>query len=348
MKYWLSFVFIIISITACKRDNKTTYADISVNALSAALWSVEQTKNYLDTATNYLIFEISKKEKYRKKHLPNAYNLWRPDYENQSDYAYGGMMASPVQMEALLSKYGVKQNTQLIIYDTKGSVDAARFWWILKEYGHDKTIIMDGGITAWQKAGFVSETTESTRPKASDYRFAKPLTKTRLASIDMIKDAMSDENTIVLDTREPEEYVGQPYINKNKIYQFKKGAFTNGCIPKAVHLNWSDAVDLNGNHCIKSIKDLKYNFEQAGITPDKTIIAYCQSGVRSAHATFVLSEILAYPNVYNYDGSWIEWSYKHIKEGAVSIEQKTSAAEVNKIFAELQEELQIQVNDKSH
>ncbi len=339
MKYWLNIIFIIISLTACKLDSKTIATDISTDELATSLWSVEQTKNYLDTAVNYVIFEISKKEKYQKKHLPSAYNLWRPDYENKSDYAYSGMMASPVQMEALLSKYGVKQNTQLIIYDTKGSVNAARFWWILKEYGHEKTVIMDGGITAWQQAGFQLDDTEYRLPQASNYQFAKPLTETKLATIDKVKNAVFDENVVVLDTREPEEYAGQPYINKNKIHQFKKGAFTNGCIPKAVHLNWSDAVHLNGDHCIKSIKDLKHNFEQIGITPDKTIIAYCQSGVRSAHTTFVLSEILAYPNVYNYDGSWIEWSYKHIEEGAVAIEQKISTAEADRIFVELKDEL---------
>lgn len=227
-------------------------------------------KNYLDTAIDYVIFEISKKEKHKEKHLPNAYNLWRPDYENSSDYPYSGMMASPTQMETLLSKYGITGGTQIIVYDTKGGSDAARFWWILKEYGHEKVVIMDGGKTAWQQANFTLDTIQPVLPKASNYRFAKPLSKTKLASIEMVKNAMSDKNAILLDTREPEEYKGQPYIHKSKIYPFKKGAFTNGCIPKAVYLNWSDAVDLKTNHCLKSLKDLKYNFEQVGITSDKT------------------------------------------------------------------------------
>lgn len=339
MKYCLNFVLIIVSITACKLDTKTDYIKVSGESIGVPLWSVEQTKSYLDTATNYVIFEISKKEKYQEKHLPNAYSLWRPDYDNQWEYAYKGMMASQEKMEELLSKYGIAPSTQIIIYDTKGSADAARFWWILKEYGHERVVIMDGGKTAWQQANFTLDSTTSILPEASDYRFAKPLSKTRLASIEMVKNALSDENVILLDTREPEEYAGQPYIHKSKIYAFKKGAFTNGCIPDALHLNWSDAVDLDDDHCLKSLKDLKYNFEQVGITPDKTIISYCQSGVRSAHTTFVLSEILGYPNVYNYDGSWIEWSYKHTEEETVEIEQKTSMTERGKILAELREEL---------
>jgi len=339
MKYCLSAVFIIVSIIACKFDTEIVNKQASDELNNAALWSVEQTKNYLDTAAHYIIFEISKKEKYQKKHIPDAYNLWRPDYANTSDYAYGGMRASPAQMQTLLSKYGATHDTQIIIYDTKGSVNAARFWWILKEYGHEKAIIMDGGITAWQQASYALSTMSTPLPQTSDYRFVKPLTKTKLATIDMVKNAISDDNVILLDTREPEEYAGQPYLKKNKMYRFKKGAFTNGNIPQAVHLNWSDAVDLKGDHRIKSIKDLKYNFEQAGITPDKTIIAYCQSGVRSAHTTFVLSEILDYPNVYNYDGAWIEWSYKHSKEKTVPIEQKTSASEAERLIAELHKAL---------
>lgn len=339
MKYYLSFVVVIISITACKLDNKITDTKVSSEALSAALWSVNQTKNYLDTANQYVIFEISKREKYLKKHLPNAHNLWRTDYENSSDYAYTGMMASVPQMEVLLSKYGIVTNTQIILYDTKGNADAARFWWILKAYGHDKVSLIDGGKTAWQQAELALETVQPLLQKTTDYRFVKQVPKALSASIDMVKNAISDKNIVLLDTREPEEYAGQPYIHNNKIYRFKKGAFANGCIPKAVHLNWSDAVDLHGDHRIKAIKDLKYNFEQMGVTPDKIIIAYCQSGVRSAHTIFVLSEILGYPNVYNYDGSWIEWSNKHIEEGTVAIEQKTSKAETDRIFAKLSGEL---------
>ena len=331
-------------LTSCMQDKERTILATTVSIsdndtqdhhFKKGLISVKKVDILLDQQCPIVIFELSKKKKFDEGHLPNAIHLWRPDYENTSLYPFEGMMATQEEIEQLLSSKGVSSNTEIILYDTKGGSDAFRFRWVLNQYGYDQVKVINGGKTAWTQAGHAlsKSTTKIANPTA--FTFPKAIKKDQLADIEMVKAAILDTNVILLDTREPEEFLGQPYLSKGKLYPHKKGAYINGCIPTAIHLNWSDAVDLKTDHRLKSIKDLKYNFEKAGVIPDKEIIVYCQSGVRSAHTTYVLSEILSYPNVKNYDGSWIEWSYHHVKLGDVEIQQLTSTEDVEAMMFDL-------------
>ncbi len=322
-----SFIFTsLLLLISCKQDVDNTSA--SNLPTSKYLLHVDEVQKMLEDE-GVVIFEISKSKKYDEGHLPGAINLWRPDYENKTDYPFSGMRASKEQFAQLLGENGVKPTKKIVLYDTKGSVDAIRVLWILKLYGHENIHFMDGGKTAWSQAGYALTKDVPKVAKPALYTFPET-THNLFANMEDVQSAILDTNVILLDTREPEEYEGRPYIYKNKVYPFKKGAFVNGRIPTAVFLNWSDAVDLDGDHRIKSIKDLQYNFTKAGVTPDKSIITYCQSGVRSAHTTFVLTEILGYPDVRNYDGSWIEWSYHHVNGGKVETHQSINPIAFNK------------------
>ncbi|MFK7933971.1 MAG: sulfurtransferase [Saprospiraceae bacterium] len=346
MKFGLIFsCLLVIFFTSCTSEQVenstivTEHSHSKADVIGRHLVSVQQVKEWIDSNYSMTIFEISKEEKYEAGHLPNAIQLWRPDYENKVDYEYGGMMASQQQMEALLSKNGVALNEKIVLYDTKGCVDAMRFRWILTLYGYDNIAVMNGGKMAWTKAGLLLSTEPRANIKSTLFNFVKAENLPQVATLEDIQAAILDTNTIILDTREPEEYYGKPYISKSKLYPYKKGAYTYGCIPTARHLNWSDAVDLQGDHCLKSLRDLHYNMKMAGVTADKTIITYCQSGVRSSHTTYVLTELLGYPNVKNYDGSWIEWSYRHQEGIGIEIEQHTPKAEYDRLLADLKKQL---------
>ena len=330
------WLLIVLSGMACvaeqqqQEDRTTTQLAPLQTAVSITpfLLSVEDVKERLANSDNLVIFEISKSDKYHQGHLPGALQLWRPDYENNVDFPYEGMMATRPQMERLLGRHGVMDSTEIIIYDTKGSADAMRLLWILRSYGHPKAAVMDGGKTAWQQVQYPLSQEPLPVPVPTDYHFPEPASSLQIASMEDVLAALTDTNIIIIDTREPEEFMGKPYLQQNQLLYYKKGAFTSGAIPGAIHINWSDAVDLDGNHCFKSLQALQYNFTQKGVSPNKQIITYCQSGVRSAHTTFVLTELLGYPNVRNYDGSWIEWSYFYQNGQKVPIEQHTPLAEV--------------------
>ena len=302
---------------------------------SEGLISVEEAKKIIEKEKGFTLFEVSKEKKYAEGHLSGAIQIWRPDYGSKAGYDYGGMRASREEMEVLLSEKGVKSDDLILIYDIKGSCDAIRLASLLKIYGHQKVKIVNGGKAAWKIAGF-DLTKEVPKSKLkTNFKFSLEKNESGIATIEDVKAAINNPEIILLDTREIEEYCGEPYIVKGKLYPYKKGAFDAGCIPSALHLNWSEAVELHDDHRFKCLKDQKYNFEKAGITPDKEIIVYCQSGVRSAHTAYVLTEILGYPNVKNYDGSWIEWSYFNKKNGSVAIEKKTSKKEHQQIYRAL-------------
>lgn len=320
---YISCLCLVLSLWNCQISAENDASQSKDTIANKQLLSIEQVRQQLESQKPPIIIEVSKKTTYEQGHLPNAIHMWRPDYEDQ-DNEYGGMIASKTAMENLLSTKGIHPQSNIILYDSKGSCDAIRLLWILNLYGHQKVSFMNGGKVAWQQANY-SLTKEIPHFAPTNYTFSEADNFEQYARLEEVQNAIQDTNVILLDTRESAEYLGQAYAHKGQVYAYKKGAYTYGCIPTAVHLNWSDAVDLKGDHRFKSIKDLKYNFEKIGVTPDKKIIAYCQSGVRSMHTTYVLSEILGYPNVKNYDGSWIEWSYYHMKDSSLAIQQYTDA-----------------------
>ncbi len=109
-----------------------------------------------------------------------------------------------------------------------------------------------------------------------------------------------DARVDIVDTRTIDEYSGK---------RQKKGAFKGGRIPGSIHIDWADAIDYNGDKRLRNVEELEGIYGGLNSAKDIPIILYCHSGVRSAHTMFVLTQVLGYKNVKNYDGSWIEWSY---------------------------------------
>lgn len=255
--------------------------------------------NLIESREDVLILDVRKAVDYATGHIPGSFNIFRGDYSaGEGQYPFGGMRANKEEMEAFMSSLGVTEDTLILAYDAKGNYDAARLWWQMNMYGHDYYKIIDGGIQGWQAAGFeVTMATPDARPE-TDYRFIEQPDLSRLATLEDVLAAQNDPSVVILDTRAFTEFTGE---------ELKRGATRPGRIPGSVFLEYKDAIAEDMS--FKSLDELATQFVSLGITKDKTIIAYCQSGVRSAHTTFVLTQLLGYPNVKNYDGSWIEYSF---------------------------------------
>jgi len=106
----------------------------------------------------------------------------------------------------------------------------------------------------------------------------------------------------LVDVRSPKEYSGELLAPENLP---QEGAQRGGHIPGAINVPWASAVREDGT--FKLAPELHALYGGKGITPDREVIAYCRIGERSAHTWFVLRELLGYPAVRNYDGSWTEW-----------------------------------------
>src|SRR5699024_2927324 len=176
---------------------------------------------------------------------------------------------------------------------------AAWAYWLLKYYGHEDVKILDGGRKKWE-AENRELATEIPKAKPAEYTIGDVRSEYRAFRDDIAKNLESSAFGLV-DVRSPDEVSGKILAppGLNELSQ------RPGHIPGASNIPWSQAV--NDDRTFKSKEELRKLYEGHGITPDKEIIAYCRIGERSAHSWFVLNELLEYPNVRNYDGSWTEW-----------------------------------------
>jgi thiosulfate/3-mercaptopyruvate sulfurtransferase len=265
------------------------------------LVNVESLHTAIADGNAYKLIGLQDKEEFEGKHLEGAINISRADLESKT-YPYGGMVASAGEVETLLSKLGINATDDIVIYDNKGDVDAARLWWILTKYGHKgKVALLDGGLKDWEQQGY-PVSNESAEISESKYAFAGTPTEAYSAGLDEMKAALADTGVVILDCRSMEENTGQ---------EMKKGASRSGKIPGALWVNYSESLQDPGKDelTFKNPEELRKLFADKGLNMNKKIIVYCHSGVRSSHTTFVLTQLLGLRNVKNYAGSWIEWSY---------------------------------------
>lgn len=300
-------LMLIIGVVGCSKPEVKTEKELqkqedkySQYANQDLIISAKTAKDMIDKGGNIAVIDIRKSTEYALGHISSAMNIWRPDYES-TNYPFEGMRAEKEKVEQLLGSLGIDNETMILLYDGKGDYDAARFWWILDMYGHDKVALIDGGIDGWKAAG-LETTTAKPEITAKEYKFESNVDENKLATLEDVKAAFDDPNVIVLDTRSIDEFTGK---------DLKSGSFRKGRIPQSIWIEYKEAINTGegADMTFKSVEELKKLYEGKGITKDKTIIPYCQSAVRSAHTTFVLTQLLGYENVKNYDGSWIEWSY---------------------------------------
>lgn len=278
------FVLIVLILLGCSSEKVTENYLIEIDEFET-LSKLKSTK----------IIDFRKLKDFQEGHVNNAINIWRTDIEDAS-FPYGGMKASKEKLEKLFSKLGIKNDDTLLLYDDKGLCDAARLWWVLQYYNFKKVKLLNGGLTTIKKA-LIPLTKEENSVLPSKFKFKGGINTQFFASKEQIEHAINI-NSIIIDTRTEDEFLGK-YI--------KKGAFKAGKIPTSKLIGWASAINYNGDKKLKSKAEL--NEIYAGLNKNDTLYVYCHSGVRSAHTTFVLTQILDYKNILNYDGSWIEWSY---------------------------------------
>ena len=235
-------------------------------------------------------------ESYDSGHIPGAIG-W--NWKNQLQDQLRRTIASKEDFEKLLGESGIDNDTTIILYGDNNNWFAAWAYWLLKYYGHEKVKILDGGRKKWE-AEDRELTTDKPDVESTSYTISDIKSEYR-AFRDDIKERLEDSNFGLVDVRSHEEFVGEILAPPGLNELSQRG----GHIPGASNISWSNAVNDDGT--FKSLDELKEIYESEGITPDKDIVAYCRIGERSAHSWFVLNELLEYPNVRNYDGSWTEW-----------------------------------------
>jgi thiosulfate/3-mercaptopyruvate sulfurtransferase len=204
------------------------------------------------------------------------------------------------EWERLLSRSGISNDTNIILYGDNNNWFAAFAYWLFKLYGHDNVYLMNGGRKKWVDEGRELNS-EPPANKSGNYQAKNADTSLR-AFRNEVERAVGNSANAMVDVRSPGEYSGALLAPENMP---QEGAQRGGHIPGAASIPWATAVAEDGT--FKPTEQLQEIYGGKGINSDKEVIAYCRIGERSAHTWFALHELLGYPNVRNYDGSWTEW-----------------------------------------
>ena len=232
---------------------------------------------------------------YDQGHIEGAVGI---NWKSQLQDGVQRDLTSKADFEKLLSESGVGNDTTVVVYGDNNNWFATWAYWQLKYYGHKDARVMNGGRAKWIAEGRPT-TTDAPSHAAASYTAQEPDGSIR-ALRDYITSNLS--NLELVDVRSPAEYSGELLAPENLP---QEGAQRGGHIPGAANVPWATAVAEDGT--FKSADELSEIYGGKGISGDKEIVAYCRIGERSSHTWFVLSELLGYPNVRNYDGSWTEW-----------------------------------------
>ena len=199
----------------------------------------------------------------------------------------------------LMSSAGIGNETTVVLYGDNNNWFAAWALWQLKIYGHGDVRLMNGGRKKWIAEG--RELTQDVpSPKPVSYAAAPANNSIRAFLPDVFK-AVSAGTVELVDVRSPDEFSGKILSPPGLPETCQRG----GHIPGASNIPWAKACNEDGT--FKSADELKALYEEAGITGNKPVIAYCRIGERSSHSWFVLKYLLGLGGVTNYDGSWTEW-----------------------------------------
>ncbi len=234
---------------------------------------------------------------YETGHLPGAVKLdWHVDVQNpvQRDFV------DQQSFEHLMSRWGISNDTTIVLYGDKNNWYACYSFWLFTMYGHTSMKIMHGGRQKWE-AEARALTKEAPHFEVTTYH-AQPADETIRAYRDEVYNGLKDPQRRLIDVRSPQEYTGELI---HMVNYPQEGAQRGGHIPTAKSIPWATAANPDGT--FKSAEELRQIYQGKDVTPDNDVIAYCRIGERSAHTWFVLTRLLGYPRVRNYDGSWTEW-----------------------------------------
>ena len=234
---------------------------------------------------------------YEIGHIPGAVKLdWHTDLQDQVKRDFVDKEA----FENLLEERGISNSTTVVFYGDKNNWYATYAFWLFKYYGHEDARILDGGRAKWEAEDRPYTRAESTHERAA-YTAKDPDDSIRAFREDVLAHVNAGDQALV-DVRSPQEYTGELL---HAIGYPQEGAQRAGHIAGARNIPWGTAANPDGTFKHRSERAALYEAE--GITGDKDVIAYCRIGERSSHTWFVLSYLLGYDNVRNYDGSWTEW-----------------------------------------
>jgi thiosulfate/3-mercaptopyruvate sulfurtransferase len=233
---------------------------------------------------------------YETGHIPGAVKI---DWHTDLNDPLARDLLDSESFARVMSAKGIRRDSTVIIYGDKSNWWAAYTLWVFTLFGHEDVRLLDGGRDKWIAEGR-ELSTEKPDLEPSDY----PVVERRDAPIRAyLDDVLAHFGKPLIDVRSPEEYSG---VRTHMPAYPEEGAMRGGHIPSAVSVPWARAAAEDGTFRSRQELEALYKGE-AGLQDGDDVVAYCRIGERSSHTWFVLTHLLGFPTVRNYDGSWTEW-----------------------------------------
>lgn len=269
---------LMFSLTACSVD--TTYPGTK-NIVEAS----QVGKDYL-AGGKVIVIDAREPEAYAKGHLKGAVSLTPTELSVGTPVP--GLLAPKSQIESVLSAKGISNDSIIYVYDENGGVYSGRLWWVLKVYGHENVMIVNGGSKALVNEKLELSADAANLP-ATKY-VAKEADTSMIATFEDVKSLTETpvDGTVIVDVRSQAEY-DAGYIPTAVLYSHTKNLYSDGTF--------------------MSSRDLGLFYKDAGITKDENIILYCKTSFRATQTAALLQEA-GYTNIKVYDGAWVEWEQK--------------------------------------
>ncbi len=259
-----------------------------VSTKQLAAWQQEQRVSLIDVRSDVFT--------YLAGHLPGAVYL-NTETMRASERGIPSQLLSSRAYRDLFSRLGLSFDTPAVIYSAgeTGNIDATFLAWLLAGFGHPRVYVLNGGYFKWQ---LEHRLVVQRYPQVYEASFPVAPFRPERASLEDVRRASVTGDAVLVDARPREQYEG------------KAGAqMRRGHIPGAISHYWQDDLTRVGfGHIWKSPAELRAGYEEQGITPDKSIIAYCNSTSEASHVHFTLRYLLGYQRVRIYVGSWTEWA----------------------------------------
>jgi thiosulfate/3-mercaptopyruvate sulfurtransferase len=225
-------------------------------------------------------------------HLPGSRFADLVDALSDPAAPYPFTLPSPTRFAEAIAQLGVGDDTFVVTYDSDAGMWAARLWWMLRVFGHERAAVLDGGLTAWSAAGHALTSEPPPAPRSA--RFTARFRSELVAGRDEVLAALEDPSIVLVNALSPERHRGE---------QSSYGR--PGRIPGSVNVPARSLLGSDGR--FREASALREELDESGALEADRVIAYCGAGISAANDVLALA-LLGRDDIAIYDGSLREWA----------------------------------------